>query len=58
MGDIILKDQYWVIYIPEEGDWKIVSKSETTKEEARKIYLKWAGRKRLPKGALIHLIDN
>lgn len=42
----------WQIYIPEEGHWKIPG-NKKTKKDARKAYLKWAGRKRLPKGSII-----
>jgi len=42
----------WTIYIPEEGHWPI-NYSGTSKAEAIKTYLKWAGRKRLPRGASV-----
>lgn len=46
-----LKVEY-SIYIPEEGDWKIKGKHSNC-EEAKQAYLKWAGRKTLPKGSHI-----
>lgn len=42
----------WVIYIPEEGHWPIPG-DHATETEARKAYLKWAKRKRLPAGSHI-----
>lgn len=41
----------WLIYIPEEGHWDFPQKKGSTKKEARKAYLLWARRKRLPKGS-------
>lgn len=43
----------WSIYIPEEGHWPINVSSNATKAEARKAYLKWANRRRLPAGSFI-----
>lgn len=43
----------WFIYIPDEGDWPITTYAGPDKEKARLAYLKWAGRKRLPAGAVI-----
>lgn len=45
----------WMIYIPEEGHWPIRVKVGATKAEAKQAYLKWAGRKTLPKGSKIQL---
>jgi hypothetical protein len=42
----------WLIYIPEEGHWPIKGKHRT-RDEATKAYLKWAKRKRLPKGSIV-----
>ena len=42
----------WLIYIPEEGHWPIKGLHKT-EEQARKAYLKWARRKRIPAGAFI-----
>jgi hypothetical protein len=42
----------WLIYIPEEGHWEI-NGLHADKESARKAYLKWARRKRIPAGAFI-----
>lgn len=42
----------WLIYIPDEGDWPI-DYAGTDEEGARRAYLSWAGRKRLPPGARI-----
>lgn len=43
----------WFIHIPEEGDWKI-NYNGTSEIEAREVYLTWADRKKLPKGATIY----
>lgn len=43
----------WMIYIEDEGHWPIEHSESATKAEATEIYLKWAGRKFLPKGAYI-----
>lgn len=43
----------WFIYVPEQGDFEIQGADCHTYEEVRQIYLKWAGRKRLPKHATI-----
>jgi dipeptidyl aminopeptidase/acylaminoacyl peptidase len=42
----------YIIYIPEEGHWPIKGRHANEKA-ARKAYLKWAKRKRLPKGSNI-----
>lgn len=42
----------WFIYIPEEGHWPIKYNGNDPKK-ARKAYLKWAKRKRLPPGSFI-----
>lgn len=42
----------WYIYIPEEGDWPIAFDGDSP-AAARRAYLKWAGRTRLPAGARI-----
>lgn len=42
----------WYIYIPDEGDWPIDYRG-TNPAEARRVYLTWAQRKRLPNGAKI-----
>ncbi len=42
----------WRIYIPEEGHWPIPGLHKNL-AEAKKAYLKWAGRKTLPKGSFI-----
>ena len=42
----------WLIYIPDEGHWPI-NYNGTDKAEARRVYLKWADRKRLPAGSFI-----
>lgn len=49
--EIPVKEEFQ-IYIPEEGHWPIPGNPKT-KEEARKSYLKWAKRKRLPSGSFI-----
>lgn len=49
----IMEEPKWMIYIPEEGHWEIDVDEDATYEEAKAAYLKWAGRKRLPKGSLI-----
>ncbi len=46
-------EKKWVIYIPEEGHWDINCPVQASKKEARDAYLKWANRKRLPKGSFI-----
>ena len=45
-------EREWFIYIWDEGDWPIqyIGSSE---KEARAIYLKWAGQKRLPLRSMI-----
>lgn len=43
----------WFVYIPEEGDWPIKYEGKSW-EKARKTYLRWAGRKRLPAGANVY----
>lgn len=47
----------WYIYIPEEGDWPIDGYSGDSKSEAKAAYLRWAGRKTIPKGARIWSAD-
>jgi hypothetical protein len=42
----------WVIYIPGEGHWPI-NYDGYNKKAARRTYLKWAHRKRLPAGSHI-----
>lgn len=42
----------WMIYIPEEGHWDINGK-HVDEAGARRAYLKWARRKRIPAGAYI-----
>jgi hypothetical protein len=42
----------WLIYIPEEGHWPIQYDGNDAKA-ARRAYLKWAGRSRLPAGSEI-----
>ena len=42
----------WYIYIPDEGHWEIDYDGDDQKE-ARKVYLKWAKRERLPAGSQI-----
>lgn len=42
----------WEIYIPDEGHWPIAYCGDD-KAEARRVYLKWAGRTRLPAGSHI-----
>jgi hypothetical protein len=42
----------WYIYIPDEGDWPI-NYNGRSHEQARLAYLQWAGRQRLPAGAVI-----
>lgn len=44
------------IYIPEEGHWEIEGKHADV-ASARKAYLKWANRKRLPKGSSIGILQ-
>ena len=58
-----VKEQYikyvpdWQIYIEDEGHWPIDYKG-LDYEEARRIYLKWANRKKLPKGSYIQDLAN
>lgn len=47
-----MRDYIWFIYIPNDGDWPIAYFGQD-EAGARKKYLVWAGRKRLPKGAKI-----
>lgn len=47
-----VKRKNWYIYIPEEGHWPI-DYGGPSKAEARRVYLEWAGRKRLPNGSSI-----
>lgn len=42
----------WYVYIPEEGHWPIAYDGDD-EAGARAAYLRWAGRKRLPRGARI-----
>ncbi len=42
----------WLIYIPDEGHWPIDYAGED-EAGARRAYLKWAQRKRLPAGSFI-----
>lgn len=42
----------WRIYIPEEGHWNIPGEHRL-KQSAISAYLKWAGRKSLPKGSIV-----
>lgn len=42
----------WQIYIPEEGHWPIAYNG-TDKAGAKTAYLKWAGRKSMPRGSRI-----
>lgn len=53
LADLIEKGlTKWVIYIPEEGHWPIEYDGDDPKE-AKRIYLKWAGQRRLPANAFI-----
>jgi hypothetical protein len=42
----------WMIYIPEEGHWPIQYDGDDA-EMARRAYLRWASRSRLPAGSKI-----
>lgn len=52
-GQIHTPKPTWMIYIPEEGHWPIKVNGYALKRIARETYLKWAERKRLPKGSSI-----
>jgi hypothetical protein len=47
----------WRIYIPDEGHWPIAGEA-TNYQEAKDNYLKWAGRKNLPRGSSISFLAN
>lgn len=47
------KQHEWVIYLRDEGHWPIAYDGDD-EAEARRVYLRWAGRERLPAGSAIY----
>lgn len=47
-----MKDTKWLIYIPNEGHWPVDYDGDD-EAGARKAYLAWAKRKRLPAGSFL-----